>query len=446
MLLRNIKKPQNLKDLMRFIIMFVCICVLIYSLFMLTKKLYGYYHDNKQYEQIRAQVSMNHSSESFSNASDSSDAISMMPETSLPYTLMKGNIAELNSDGILNRYAALKKQNDELVGWIQLPGFKTPIDYPVMQAQDNNFYLQNDFYKNFSYAGSIFMDFRNNALQVGRHTILYGHAMNNRSMFGNLKEFPKRPEDYTKITKVYLDLLNTRLEFEIFSIYFENASTNYRQTSFLNDDEYMAFLETIRSKSVYNYNVTLTPMDKIITLSTCNSNLGQEMRSVTHARLVRQVIYDGLSDTSSEVITSEGTEKNIISANTYLAELSLNYGEKDKTGEAVFTPAFSTAIDSPYKTFSTLLAPEVETVFLTYKTADPQASVSVTVNDKKADPLSLKLEQGQNVIKIKVVSRDTLYSRIYTINITRQPESTTEAALTAKAQANPEAEQPVLPE
>jgi len=389
---------------------------------MLARRLYGYYHDNKQYQAIRAQVISDDPEEVFSHASSSSantTVVQNRQEEVLPYAILNGNPEELNADGILSIYADLKKQNDDLVGWIQIPGFKNPIDYPVMQAADNEFYLYKDFYKNFSYAGSIFMDYRNNSHEVDRHIILYGHAMNDGAMFGNLKEFPNRQEDHTRIIRIYLDLMNTRLEYEIFSVYFEDAAYNYRQTSFTSDEEYLAFLEIIRSKSVYNYKVKLTPLDKIITLSTCNNNLGQEIRSITHARLVRQIIYDKTSDAPYETAASDDTAKDIVTANTYLSKLQMTYESEGKTVKAVFTPPFSEGINSQFRTFSTQLPSEAETVSLSCKTADPEATTVVTLNGKEADPSSLKLEYGDNVIRLKVISRDKLYARTYTINATR---------------------------
>jgi SrtB family sortase len=332
-----------------------------------------------------------------------------------------------------------------MIGWVQVPGFKNPISYPVMQANDNEFYLNNDFYKNFSYAGSIFIDHRNNASQVDSHIILYGHAMNNLSMFGNFKKFPDRPDDYTKIRKVYLDLMNTRLEYEIFSTYYESASYNYRQTNFSSDDEYLEFLNRIQSKSVYDFNIKLTAQDKIITLSTCNNNLPGDMRSVTHAKLVRQIVYTPGTATSSGAISagdaSDGgiysdADKGIVSANNYLSELSLYYGDRKKPTKAVFTPPFSTDVNSVHKVFSTELPKEVDTVFLLYKTNDPEATVSVTFNDKKADPSSIKLADGQNIIKITVTSRDKLYKRVHTINVIRA-ESTPGTGSTAGMGSTP---------
>jgi sortase B len=381
---------------------------------MVSKKLYGYYHDDKQYEQIRAQITSIDSSKKFNEviiAPSSNGVTQEVEENVTPYTVIPGDIKEIDVNGNLSDYSYLKEQNNELVGWIQIPGFKKPINYPIMQAEDNDFYLHNDFYKNFSYAGSIFMDISNDSSQVDRNIIIYGHAMKNMSMFGNLKEFPNRPEDYMEKTKVYIDLMNTRLEYEVFSIYFTDAAYNYRQTSFSNDEEYFTFLKRICLKSVYKYNVELSALDKILTLSTCNSDLGKDMRSVTHARLVKQIIYNKITGVQSEIPASEHTIKEVVSANFYLTQLSLNYCSGDKQKEAVLNPSFANA----YNKFSAQLPTEAEVVSLSFTKADPVASVSVTLNEEETDPLSMKLKYGENVIKIKVVSRDKQYIRIYTI-------------------------------
>jgi SrtB family sortase len=313
-----------------------------------------------------------------------------------------------------------------MIGWIRMPGFENPIDYPVMQARDNDFYLRKDFYRNSSYAGSIFMDCRNNSAQVERNFIIYGHAMNNLSMFGNLAQYPKHPEEYTMKTKIYLDLMKTRLEYEVFSTYLTDASYNYRQTDFTGDDEFLSFLERIRSKSVYDYKIKLAPQDRILTLSTCNSSAGKDMRTVVHARLVRQVVYDKTAPVSPAAAVNGKSPKEVVSANTFLSGLSLSYGAKNNKQEAVFTPAFSTAEISTVRDFSTQLPPEADTAVLKCRTADPEASVYITLNGKKADPSLLMLNDGMNIISITVVSRDHLYSRAYTITAARllHPEGT----------------------
>lgn len=427
------------KDILYKVGMVVCVCVFVFSTYKIGSRLYGYYHDNKQYEEIRKQVESVNPEERFrsvfgplsatGNIPDNRDTILDDPEKKqipleLPYKTMAGSPSELNEAGILKEYAKLVEQNNDMVGWIHIPGYSKVIDYPVMQSEGNNYYLNKDFYGNYSYAGSIFMDFRNNRKEPDRHIIIYGHAMNDYSMFGNLKEFPDKPEQHTKNTKIYLDLLDTRLEYEIFSTYYCKASDNYRQIAFQSDNEFMDFLELLRGRSVYDYGVELSPLDRIITLSTCNNSLGRDIRCVIHGRLVRRITYDKeINNAPDEPKTAESSwetalmeepvSKKAVSANVYLLELSLTYGDPENPLEAVLDPPFSTV----EREFSTMLPLEAESVRLTARTADPEARMEITLNDEKADPDHLKMQQGENIIKIKVISRDWQYARTYTLTV-----------------------------
>ena len=77
--------------------------------------------------------------------------------------------------------------NEDALGWLSIPN--THIDYPVVIGGDNDYYLRRDIHKNEAYAGSIFMDYRCDRGFAGANTIIYGHNMKNRSMFGDLREF-----------------------------------------------------------------------------------------------------------------------------------------------------------------------------------------------------------------------------------------------------------------
>jgi len=77
--------------------------------------------------------------------------------------------------------------NKEVVGWITIPD--TRIDYPIVAAEDNDYYLRRDIYGNSANAGSIFMDYRCASDFSDFNSIIYGHNMKNRSMFGDLREF-----------------------------------------------------------------------------------------------------------------------------------------------------------------------------------------------------------------------------------------------------------------
>ena len=84
-------------------------------------------------------------------------------------------------------FEGLRKINEDLVAWIQIPGIG--VDYPVVQGEDNEYYLYHTFQKENNKAGSIFLDYRNHDDFTDRRVILYGHNMKDGSMFSNLKQY-----------------------------------------------------------------------------------------------------------------------------------------------------------------------------------------------------------------------------------------------------------------
>lgn len=87
-------------------------------------------------------------------------------------------------------FDALRKTNPDVVAWLYCPD--TPINYPVVQASDNDYYLHRRLDGSNNYAGTIFMDFRNSADFSDWNTIIYGHNMRNDSMFGTLTDYKQK--------------------------------------------------------------------------------------------------------------------------------------------------------------------------------------------------------------------------------------------------------------
>ena len=81
--------------------------------------------------------------------------------------------------------------NKDFVCWINIKN--TNIDYPVVQGDDNSYYLHRDIYGNYLYAGTTFLDYRNN-YNDSKNLIVYGHNMKNTTMFSELEKFKK--EDF----------------------------------------------------------------------------------------------------------------------------------------------------------------------------------------------------------------------------------------------------------
>ena len=181
------------------------------------------------------------------------------------------------------------KINDDTIGWITIEG--TSIDYPIVQAVDNCYYLTHDYNWNESKYGSIFMDFRNAEDFSDNHTILYGHNMKNKSMFHDLNEYSSHAFfDEHSYIKVYSQ--DVYRKWLIFSTYDTETDFNYLQTAFDSPEEYTIFLNSLLSHSEFSdEKVQVTAEDKILTLSTCSDDL-ENGRRVVHAKLVEEVIDD----------------------------------------------------------------------------------------------------------------------------------------------------------
>ena len=91
-------------------------------------------------------------------------------------TIINQNIVDLQNE-----------VNADIIGWLTIPD--TNIDYPVVLADDNDYYLNRDIYGNQAKGGSLFMDYRCAPNFSAPNTVIYGHNMKNRSMFGDLRKF-----------------------------------------------------------------------------------------------------------------------------------------------------------------------------------------------------------------------------------------------------------------
>ncbi|WP_115991706.1 class B sortase [Cohnella lupini] len=179
------------------------------------------------------------------------------------------------------RFTELVKRNKDIVGWVKIGD--TRIDYPVTQAEDNEYYLGHDVNGNENAAGSIFMDYRNEVGGSGRHYILYGHDMKNKTMFADLLGYESRWNFENKPT-IEFDTIYGDGTWIIFSAYTTDSSFDYIRTDFSSDAEFRTFLNTVKKKSLHESGVEVTADDVVLTLSTCSSAF-DDARFVVHAKL-----------------------------------------------------------------------------------------------------------------------------------------------------------------
>lgn len=158
------------------------------------------------------------------------------------------------------------QKNSDYVGHLYIPG--TKINYPMVRAQDNEYYLDHNFFREKDALGSIFMDYRNIGMHLDKHTIIYGHYTERGYMFGDLDKY---------LDKEYL-LENQIIEFstpqgvkffKIFSIHISPKINSYLDTTF----EKISFSDFVSTLSDISLIEGLEKPDvtkQLLTLSTCN--------------------------------------------------------------------------------------------------------------------------------------------------------------------------------
>lgn len=181
-------------------------------------------------------------------------------------------------------FNSLLQKNNDTVAWLKVEG--TNVNYPVVQTTDNSYYLSHDYNKNPNAGGWVFGDYRSNFSNFKRNTIIYGHNLNNKTMFGSIPDSVLsnswQKNENNHIIKMSTPTSNT--VWKIFSVYTIEPETYYLKTSF-STESFQEFINTIKNRSVYNFNTDITTDDKILTLSTCD-NIGTK-RVVVHAKLVK---------------------------------------------------------------------------------------------------------------------------------------------------------------
>jgi len=176
---------------------------------------------------------------------------------------------------------ALREVNPDVVGWILIPD--TEINYPLMQGTDNEYYLKQTWDKKKNAVGSIFLEHLSNPDLTDFNTIVYGHNMNNGSMFAGLRNYRKQ-EYWENHPYVYIRSDQGVYRYEIFSSYLAKVDSNTYGLEFSSEESRYAFLHNALVDSVIQTDVEPQTTDRVLTLSTC-SGAGYSTRWVVHARL-----------------------------------------------------------------------------------------------------------------------------------------------------------------
>lgn len=183
-------------------------------------------------------------------------------------------------------WEALRQTNEQVMGWILIPD--TNISYPIVQGEDNDYYLHNTFEHQVNYAGAIFLDANANSNFEDKNTFIYGHNVIHGTMFAELEKF-REQDFFEQHPYIYLFTPTQNYRLEIQSFYQTTADSPSYVTQFGGDEQFQQYLELILNNSDFKRESTMGVEDHLITLSTCSyERNGQpsDLRYLLHAKLV----------------------------------------------------------------------------------------------------------------------------------------------------------------
>ena len=177
--------------------------------------------------------------------------------------------------------AALREVNEDVLGWIRIPD--TKIDYPLMRGEDNDFYLNHTWDRTANSVGSIFLECLNQSDLTDFNTIIYGHNMNNGSMFAELEHFAIK-KHWEEHPYVYVVTDAGVYRYEIFAFYRADVDSLTYSLNPSRDDTKEKFFKLALDTSWIDTGIQPEITDRVLTLSTC-SGADYSSRYVVQARL-----------------------------------------------------------------------------------------------------------------------------------------------------------------
>ena len=189
------------------------------------------------------------------------------PHPEISYELLFNDYAS-EKERFIDYVRNLRNENNDLVGYICVKD--TKINYPVVKAKDNDFYINHNFYKKYDRHGAIFMDCDTNVDSL--NWLIYGHHMKDGTMFAGMRKLTSKSY-FEKHSEIIYTTLEDSYIFDIIAVVYISVDDPnfqyYRYNNIHNQADYDAYVAKMKSLSIFNTGNTASYGDQLITMSTC---------------------------------------------------------------------------------------------------------------------------------------------------------------------------------
>ena len=270
-----------MKKSSKILLLFLCAVfagVFAFSGYKLISIAHGYKASERQYSSLSDRYVAPIPSTTPFAAPASSDA--QAAETPAP----AGDSSPINVD-----FSQLKSECSDIVGWIYSEN--TKINYPIVQSAYDNpvtadyYYLYRDIHGQYSANGTPFLDVKCASNFNDFNSIVYGHHMNDGSMFASIDGYRKTAGYYEEHPVMYLNTPTQNYRVELFAGYLTDADSSTYTVSFPDTSSFLLYCQEMKAQSDFQSDVEIQPGDRILTLSTCAYDW-HDARYVVQGKLV----------------------------------------------------------------------------------------------------------------------------------------------------------------
>lgn len=228
----------------------VFLCVFAFSAYKIISTLQGY----KEAEQTYTNIAQEH-------------VTIIASPTPVPKDEVKGDGIDPEVSPIGNvDFEGLRAKSSDYAAWIYCPD--TVINYPIVYTDNNFYYLDHIPVEQYNSAGTLFIDCKCAADFSDQNTLIYGHNMNDGSMFASLREYTSQ-EYYDAHPVIYISTPDFNYRLDLIAGFLTEPTSFAYANNFDEPEQFMAYIESIQSMSTFKSDVEVTEEDKVVSLSTC---------------------------------------------------------------------------------------------------------------------------------------------------------------------------------